>query len=108
MESKLSNVAVQITRFLDPHNPGVVECILADVDGHVHRFIDKVPIFTGEQLDAQSTYPCVGEIRCKVVAQWLDTGGRPFARISTLWPDGIESTEGRSEFVVTSDLLSAG
>jgi len=105
MESKVTAVAVQIARFVDPHNPGVVECRLVDVEGGVHTFVDKVPIFTCELLDARSTYPQMGSVRCRVLAQSRDATGRALVCISTLWPDGIESTEGKSEFVVTAEQL---
>jgi hypothetical protein len=108
MEEEISDVAVQIVRFLDPHNPGVVECKLIDAEGVAHTFVDKVTIFTTDLLDAQSAYPQLGSIRCRVMAQWLDSKGRSLVRISTLWPDGIESSEGLSEFVVLPAQLSPG
>ena len=105
MEEEIRNVAVQIVRFLDPHNPGFVECKLVDAEGVVHTFADKVPIFTTELLDAESTYPRPGSVRCKIVSQSQDPIGIPLVVISTLWPDGIESSDGGSEFVVRSDQI---
>ena len=100
MEEEIRDVVVQIVRFLDPHNPGVVECKLVDAKGFAHTFVDKVPIFTTEVLDARSAYPQPGSVRCRIVALSRDLEGEPLVRISTLWPDGIESSEGVSEFVV--------
>lgn len=105
MEGEIRDVAVQIVSFLDPHNPGVVECKLIDAEGSVHVFVDKVPIFTTEMLDAQSAYPQPGSIRCRIMTQCQDPKGRSLVRISTLWPDGIESLAGMYEFVVTADQL---
>jgi hypothetical protein len=101
MGKKLSKVAIQITRFLDPHNPGVVEGKLMDAEGVVHTFVDKVSIFTTEMLDADSTYPQAGHLECRVLAQLRDTAGRSLVRIRT-----IESTEENSEFVVLSSQIS--
>ena len=100
MENKISKVAIQITRFLDPHNPGVVEGKLNDAEGIVHTFVDKVPIFTTELLDASSIYPQMGDLECRVLDQSRDTTGRSLVRIRT-----IESTEGKSEFVVLSSQI---
>jgi len=101
MENKINKVAVEITRFIDPHNPGVVEGKLKDAEGIVHTFVDKVPIFTAELLDAGSTYPQMGDLECRVLSQSRDAAGRSLVRIRT-----IESTEGKSEFVVLATQLS--
>jgi hypothetical protein len=101
MENKLSRIAIKITSFLDPHNPGIVEGKLTDAEGVVHTFVDKVPIFASEMLDASSTYPQRGDLQCRVLAQFQDTAGRSLVRIRT-----IESTEGKSEFVVLSSQIS--
>jgi len=106
VEKEMRDVAVQIVRFLDPHNPGVVECKLVDAKGFAHTFVDKVPIFATEVLDAQSVYPQPGSVRCRIISQSQDSEGRQLVRISTLWPDGIESSEGMSEFVVLPAQLS--
>lgn len=101
MEDKISRVAIQITSFLDPHNPGIVEGKLTDAEGYLHTFVDKVPLFTGEMLDASSAYPQNGYLQCRVLAQLQDTADRSLVRIRT-----IESTEGKSEFVVLSAQIS--
>jgi hypothetical protein len=103
----MRDVAVQIVRFLDPHNPGLVECKLVDAEGFAHTFIDKVPIFTTDLLDAQSVYPQPGSVRCRIMSRSEDLEGMPLVRISTLWPDGIESSEGVSEFVIRPNQILA-
>lgn len=105
MENEIRSVYVQIVRFLDSNNPGVIECKLVDVEGFMHTFIDKVPIFTTELPDENSAYPQTGRLRCRVMAEWQDAKGRSLVRINTLGPDGIESAEGASEFVVTSQQM---
>lgn len=96
----MSRVAIQISSFLDPHNPGIVEAKLTDAEGFVHTFVDKMPIFTDQMLDANSKYPHNGYLQCRVLSLSQDTSGRPLMRIRT-----IESTEGKSEFVVLSSQL---
>lgn len=101
-------LAVQIGRFVDPHQPGVVACEFVDADGCRHTLIDKVPIFSIEDLDASSTYPRPGAVRCTVVSSWRDERGRGLVRLNTARPDRVDSTEGLSEFVVWSSQVSTG
>jgi hypothetical protein len=98
-------LAVEIVKFVDAHQPGFVECQLVDAENHRHSLIDKVPICSFEDLDASSAYPRAGSLQCKVLARWKDDGGRELVRVS-LAPDGVESTEGLSEFVVLGDQLT--
>lgn len=105
----MHNLAVQIVRFVDRHQPGWVACEFVDADGKRHTIIDKVPIFTEEDLDETSAYPRSGSAQCEVLAQWRDAQGRELVRITTARPDAIESTEGVSEFVVLpTQLLLSG
>jgi hypothetical protein len=102
----MHNVSVQIVRFADGHQPGWVKCALVDADGQTHAFIDKVPIFTAQDLDAASAYPVRGIIQCEVVENFRDECGRDLVQISTKMPDHVESTEGLSEFIVTANLVT--
>lgn len=78
-----------------------------DASGRVHKFIDKVPIFSCDDLDSTSELPKPGQIACTVLAHWRDEQGRAVTRVTTDKPDGVESTEGLLEFVVLADQLSA-
>lgn len=44
----MATVSVQIVRFVDDYQPGIVECQLLDAEGAVHFFIEKVPIVAAE------------------------------------------------------------
>src|SRR5262249_22536051 len=90
----VQNLAVQIVRFVDEDQPGWVASEFVDADGKCHTIIDKVPIFTEEDLGATSDYPRRGSAQCEVLAQWRDTRGRELVRITTARPCAIESTEG--------------
>ena len=68
----MAELAVQIVRFVDDTQPGVVACEFSDADGRRHTLIDKVPIFTTEHLDASSAYPQGGAVRCEVLSRWRD------------------------------------
>lgn len=94
------DLAVKIVRFVDEHQPGFVECELADIEGRIHRFIEKIPVVTRADLWSDSTYPQPGVIRCELLEMWSDAEGRQVARVSTERPWAITSTEGLHEFVV--------
>jgi len=103
----MHSVSVQIVRFVDGNFPGWVECELVDADDRRHVLNDKIPIFTGELLDAHSEYPTPGSVRCEVVERFRDEEGRELVRVSTWTPDGIESTEGVSEFTVLASIVTS-
>jgi hypothetical protein len=104
----MQNLSVQILRFVGNHQPGWVACDLLDAEGRRHVFIDKVPIFTIEPLDAGSGYPKPGMVRCEVLKRWQDEKGLELVRVSTTSRDGVESTEGLREFTVFARLITSG
>jgi len=104
--SVLDQLTVQIVRFVDDDQPGWVACEFVDAEGRRHELIDKVPIFSDVMLDETSTYPQAGVARCTILGRWSDVNSRELVRVSTVKPDGIESTEGLSEFVVLSSQVS--
>jgi hypothetical protein len=108
MGPELGELAVDIVRFVDDCQPGIVACEFVDADDRRHTFIDKVPIFSiNAFLDANSTYPQQAAVRCTVLKRWRDTRGRELVSISTAEPDGVESTEDGAEFVVLNTQVSA-
>jgi len=99
-------LAVQIVRFVQEHQPPIVASDFEDVEGCRHTFVDKVLIFSSEWLAPDSEYPQPGGVRCEILARWRDTRGRELVRITTEKPDHVESTNGLSEFVVLSSQIS--
>jgi len=104
---QIMELAVQVVRFVDDCQPGIVACEFVDADGRRHALIDKAPIFSAEALDANSEYPQPGTARCAVLHRWRDACGRVLVRVSIADPDSIESSEGLSEFVVLLTQVSA-
>ena len=98
-------LAVQISRFVDEYQPGIVECLFVDANGHRHLFIEKVPIVTTENLWSTSSYPRPGTIAGEVEAEWREDDGRVLARVNTERPWGVESTTGETHFVVLASEL---
>ncbi len=101
-------LAVQIVRFVDENQPGWVEAKLKDANGESHTFLDKVPIFSENDLDRASSYPQPGVVRCEAMSESKDDKGRTLVEINTARPDAVESTDGRSRFVVAAEQLSDG
>lgn len=83
--------------------PGFAECVMVDALGITHRFQDKVPIFSSQNLTLEDI-PCNGIIRC------VRTGENPDGTITvdTESPDGIESETGEHRFRVFSCQLTNG
>jgi len=102
----MASIAIEITRFVDDHFPGFVECTLVDAQGQAHAFIEKVPVVTKEHLWSDSKYPCAGFIDCEIESEFSDATGRLLARINTESPCAIESTNGETKFVVLASQLN--
>jgi len=107
MVPELVDLTVQIVRFVDDYQPGIVECEFADAAGRAHRLIDKAPIFTTAAPTADTTYPQPGAVRWKLLRVWQDTDGRRLFTISTADPFSIETGEGLTEFDVLPSQVSA-
>jgi hypothetical protein len=103
----MHDLAVQIVRFVDSAFPGWVECEFVDAAGCLHVLKDKVPIFTVGDLDADSKYPAPGIVRCEIAERYKNEKGQLLVRVSTIKPDGIESTEGLSEFTVFATAVTS-
>jgi hypothetical protein len=88
-------IQVEIVRYVDDWQPGLIECYFTDANGRQWLFIEKVPVVTDAQLDAQSLYPQRGFIACEVFAAGVDG-----VTINTCRPWGIESTDGQTQFEV--------
>jgi hypothetical protein len=102
----MPEISVQITRFADGDFPGFVECHFVDALGRIHDFVEKVPVVSLEELTADSSYPRSGIIRCVIESEWQDEVGRQVVTVNTERPDGVESTEAQSRFVVFSALVN--
>ena len=100
----MQNVSLQIVRFVDGSFPGWVECELTDAAGRRHIIRDKVPMFTTEPLDAESSYPTTGEMECEVVQRFQDESGQEWVRVRLR---GLESVEGVNEFTVAASLVTS-
>ena len=96
----MPDLMVRIVRFVDNSQPGWVECEFADAEGRRHLIIEKVPVVTAEDLDADSEYPKQGTVRCEILKRYHNEKGQELVCITTYRPFCIESIEGASEFTV--------
>lgn len=105
--ARVVEVRVDIVRFVtDGPIPGFVECLLVDSSGRGHLFVDKVPIFSQDDLTERSNYPCDGSLAAEVETEWIDDSGCHFVRINTARPHAIESTDGATIFVIRPTQLA--
>jgi hypothetical protein len=96
----MNAVGIEIRRYVDDSQPGFVECWLTDANGREWSFIEKVPVVTTEDIDAESQYPQQGIIACEVIERRIGADGREVLVIDTVLPWGVESTTGETRFVV--------
>jgi len=82
-------LSVQIVRFVDEYQPGIVACDFLDAAGHCNTIIAKIPLVSMKDLDAGSTYPRPGGVGYEVIARWRDTDNRELVRVSTHQPWGL-------------------
>ena len=101
----MPEVHVQIIEFLSSDQPGFVAATLTDVDGVVHTFHDKVPVFTNALIDAETRLPLPGLLDCTVLES-LERDGREIIRIDTENPFGVESTTGNYRFLIAAESLT--
>jgi|ERR1700722_408458 hypothetical protein len=101
-----TNLVVEIVRYVDDHQPGWVEAQFADATGLRHIIIDKVPVLAEGDIGPDSLFPQPSKIGCEILSQAKDDAGMVLVYITTARPDGVESTDGRSEFVVLPTQLS--
>lgn len=97
----MADLVVTITRFVDDHQPGWVECEFTDVDGQVHRFVEKAPVVSAQTLTAASSYPRPGLVSCRIEAEWGDQSGLDFVRVAL---DLAGKDDETSYVVLASDL----
>jgi len=103
-----TQLAVEIVRFVDNHQPGWIEVQFVDIEGKRHSLIDKVPTFvTSGRLDPETGYPQPGVIVCTILSTSEDKNGQTVAHITTTRPYCLESTDGLSAFDVLSTQLSS-
>lgn len=98
-------IKVEITRFVDSSQPGFVELVFTDAMGRSHRFVEKIPVVTTNNLDETSTHPQPATIDCVIVARGVDRAGSDIITVDTSRPWDIASTSGESTFVVRPEQL---
>ncbi len=97
---------INIEEYISDDQPGFVEASFKDAWNKKFIILDKVSIFTEENLDAKSKYPQSGVIACVKVKEFEDYTGRKVYTISTEKPWGIETVEGICQFDVLPGQLT--
>jgi hypothetical protein len=92
---------------MDSHQPGWVEREFVDATGRPHSIVEKIPVVTREDLDADSKYPRPGTVRCEVLKRYQNEKGQDLVCVTTNKPFSVQTIEGLSEFTVSAVLISA-
>jgi hypothetical protein len=94
----MPSLRVQIVRFVEAYQPGIVECQFRDADGQLHSIIGKLPYFSSADLWFDSQYPQPGEAECRILGSPVQGAVRIML--------AEETTNGGSEVVVPeTDLI---
>ncbi|MEH0473468.1 hypothetical protein ACN6K4_006524 [Streptomyces hayashii] len=88
----------------DEPQPGLVEVRFTDAHHQQRAFIDKWPVFSGDDLTPDSRYPVEVGVLCDI----LTTGSTSDTVRISVTPWGLESLEGETEFEVRADQLTTG
>jgi len=97
-------IKVEISRYVDDYQPGIAECMFIDAWGNTQVFVEKVPVVTSAEIDANSSYPQPSVIACQIVGK-RDVDGREVVKVETETPWHIESIAGEACFEVFPDQL---
>jgi hypothetical protein len=93
-------LAVTVTKFLDEHQPGFVECKMVDASGKEWTFNEKISVvITHDDLWKDSRYPQPGLLAC-IEVDSTPAQNPALITVDTLTPWGIESVDGISVFTV--------
>ena len=101
----MNALKIKITKFIDAHQPGFVECKFIDAWGKEHTIEEKVPVVTKEDLDANSKYPAKGIVACEIIKAYTDKNSRLLRTVSIEKPWDISTTENLYEFDVLKDQI---
>ena len=105
MAERWIGVVVSVTRYVSDDQPGIIECVLCDAHGHLWTFIDKQSAVGRSDLDAETVYPQLGCILCKVVGSTKDSSLRDLIAIELY---GVTSVDNEEQFDVFRTALVEG
>jgi hypothetical protein len=101
-EHQMLILSVTITKFIDDHYPGWVECKMVDAAGKEWIFNEKVTVVSADNLNERSVYPQPGFIACAQAEKSTNQRNENEITVSTLMPWGVETVDGNSLFTVRS------
>ncbi len=92
-------IKVKATKLIDNSSyPEIISCEFIDVNGCKHKFTEKWPIVSNERFE--NTFPKDCQIACVILEKKTVS-----YVVSTHLPWGIESTEGKTIFEISKELL---
>jgi hypothetical protein len=103
----MKSLLVKIIEYVDDSQPGWVRCTFKDIEGKEWFWVDKVPIVSGEWLNAKTVYPRDGGIACQIIGERLSADNRKILTIDISVPTALETEDGETKFDVYSDQIEA-
>ncbi|MEU5786098.1 hypothetical protein ABZ754_00020 [Micromonospora purpureochromogenes] len=100
MAHEEGSVRCEVVAWVSQDFPGWVRVRLVDADAKSWFFVDKVPVFTGGQVDADTRLPAPVHLRCSIVGN--DEEG---VLVISTHPDAVEAEGGQTLFRVREDQL---
>jgi hypothetical protein len=97
----IKDLKVHITGYVDDWQPGWVKCVFTDAYGIEWSIIEKVPVVSAADLNAETRYPVETTIQCEVINEAAD-----IVTINLDKPWGISEQGGRTIFEVFEDQLT--
>lgn len=97
-------IRVQITRFVEHHQPDILEFTFSDYYQNTHKVIDKISVITDKKLSEESTYPVEEWIQIEVLS-FEKNNDEEIYTIKFNESYGIETIEGKSYFEIRRDQI---
>ena len=97
-------IKIMITRFVDFHQPDIIEFSFTDYKNQIHKFIDKIPIITNQELDENSEYPIEECILIDILNK-EDENEEVLYSFRFKESYGLESTNGESIFKIGKEQI---
>lgn len=106
MRTVITTLRCEAVRWVDDEpQPGLVEVVFTDADGHRRSLVDKVTVFDdADRISPHSPFPVPVDVRCEVISDAGESGTQ-VVTISTARPWGLETPDGHSEFRVLPQQL---
>lgn len=96
---------IQITRFVEHHQPDIIEFSFLDYEQYSHKIIDKIPNITDKNINEDSSYPIEEFILIDILNVEKENGKEIYS-FQFKESYGLESVEGKTNFKIRKDQIT--